>query len=137
MRNGCHHPSGVITVYVVALIGRTNVLHASRQQMKLEKRRLASTWRFGNKESFHTHIHTLMLFSAPSPDGCFYRASLQRPLPAEVGGYQFDYEENDTNYLPLFSMVGKTVVKTPLLLASLPIKIEDVNKYIMTSQQVS
>jgi hypothetical protein len=52
-----------------------------------------------------------MLFSAPSPDGCLYRASFQRPLPTEVGGYQFDYEENDTNYLPLFSMVGKNFNK--------------------------
>jgi hypothetical protein len=28
-----------------------------------------------------------------------------------VGGSQFDYEENDTNYLPLFSMVGKNFNK--------------------------
>ena len=33
-------------------------LHASRQHTKLEKRRLDSTWRFGNKESCHTHTHT-------------------------------------------------------------------------------
>jgi hypothetical protein len=45
-----------------------------------------------------------------------------------VGGYQVDDEENDTNYLPLFSMVGKNFNKTPLLLASLPIRMEDENK---------
>jgi hypothetical protein len=49
-----------------------------------------------------------MLFSAPSPDGCLYRATLQRPLPAAVGGYLLDDEENDTNYL---SMVGKNFNK--------------------------
>jgi len=36
-----------------------------------------------------------------------------------------------------FPWLGKILIKTPLLLASLPIKIEDVNKYIMTSQQAS
>lgn len=112
MRNGCHHPSGVITVYVVAPIGRTNAPSCFKTTNKTGKAPAGQHMAIWKQRILpHTHTHTLMLFSAPSPDGGFYRASLQRPLPAEVGGYQFDYEENDTNYLPLFSVVGKNFNK--------------------------
>jgi hypothetical protein len=42
----------------------------------------------------------------------------------KVGGYQADDKENNTNYIPLLSMVENILIKTWLNLSSLPIRLD-------------